>query len=75
MTRLTVKEGKRGPQAPRPRVRCDKCEARLGIAVRAELLRLRIGADLDENSRIVGGSVVWVCARCWARGAFTPLGS
>ena len=74
MTRLTVKDGERGRRAPRPRVRCPECEARLGIAVRAELLALRIGADLDEKGRIVGGSFVWVCARCWARGGFTPLG-
>jgi hypothetical protein len=75
VTRFVVKEGKKGPRTPEPRVRCRACEARLGVAVRAELIQLRIGANLNDSGRIVGGSRVWVCGRCWARGEFTPMGN
>jgi len=75
MTRLHLKQGKSGPREPIVRLGCYRCAARLGVAVRAELLELRIGANLDARGRIVGGNRVWVCARCWARGAFTPMGS
>ena len=74
MPRLRSIPGKPGAHEPVTRVNCHKCANRLGVTVRAELLQLRIGADLNDEGRIVGGRKVWVCARCWARAEFTPFG-
>ena len=74
MPRLRSIDGKADARKPVTRVSCPKCDDRLGITVRAELVQLRIGADLDANGRVVGGHKVWVCARCWARAEFTPIG-
>ncbi len=74
MPRLRSIPGKSGARKPITRISCPKCAVRLGVTVRAELLQLRIGADLNDRGRIVGGRKVWVCARCWARAEFTPFG-
>ena len=59
MPRLRSIDGKSGAREPVIRVSCHKCSDRFGFDVRAELVQLRIGADLNAAGRIVGGRKVW----------------
>jgi len=50
---------------------CRVCETAIGVRTRA-LIKVRQGAFEDERLRITGGSDIWVCASCLARGKITP---
>jgi len=74
MARLTTHDGKSGPRDPVERVQCPKCNGRLGVEVRAELIEVWIAPDLTEDGKLVGGHKVWVCRRCLARDEWSPFG-
>ena len=47
----------------------------MGVEVRAEMIQVWIGPDMDESGELSGGRKVWVCARCWRRNEWTPFGT
>jgi hypothetical protein len=51
---------------------CRACLANEGVLTRA-LVKVRYGAFTDPQLRITGGSDVWACAVCLARGRYTPV--
>lgn len=71
---LKSHDGIEGPREPVERYKCPGCTGRLGVATRAELIEVWIGADIDENGALHGGHKVWACWRCMRAGHFEPAG-
>lgn len=66
---------KRSRKAPgRTPWECRICEGDIGVRTR-QLVKVRDQALEDGSGKIYGGSDIWVCAVCLARGRVTPITS